>query len=150
MIKQQLDQDLKQAMLAGDKRLVSVIRGIKSVILDAEIKSGSRDQGLGDQEAVALLQKEAKKRAEAAELYKNAGESERADQETYEKSILDGYLPEMMDEEQINKLIDEVIADLGGTPDKSRMGQLIGAVKGKSKGQADGAVIAKLVQQRLQ
>jgi uncharacterized protein YqeY len=60
-LKSQIDQDLKTAMLAGDKPLVSVLRGIKSTILNAEISTSSRQEGLSDAEVVALLQKESKK-----------------------------------------------------------------------------------------
>jgi uncharacterized protein YqeY len=149
VIKEQVEKDLKQAMLAGDKDLVSVIRGIKSTILNAEIASGARAEGLDEQSVMALLQKEVKKRADAAKLYEKAGERERADKEKYEQDVLSRYLPEMMSEEALGELIDTIIKEMGGEITKQQMGQVIGQAKQKSEGRAEGSMIARLVQARI-
>jgi uncharacterized protein YqeY len=148
MLKQRLADDLKTAMLAGDKPLVSVLRGLKTVVQYAEVADGVRTEGLSDEKIVGLFQKESKKRQDAAELYEKANETERQQNELYEKKIIDGYLPEQLDEGAINKLIDEVVQELGLVSGQT-MGQTIGAVKAKSGGSADGAVIARLVKARL-
>lgn len=148
MIKQAIDTDIKQAMLAGDKQLVSALRTIKSVILDAEIKEGVRDTGLEDQKVIALLQKEAKKRGETAELYKNAGDESRAKQELYEKGVLGKYLPEQLDEAVIIKMVDDAIDQIGDQGPQA-MGQIIGIVKAKGGAAVDGAVVARIVKERL-
>lgn len=69
MLKQRIDQDLKQALLGGDKVLATTLRGLKSVILYAEVAKGVREQGLDDEEILRLLAKEAKKRQESADLF---------------------------------------------------------------------------------
>ncbi len=148
MIKQTIESDIKNAMLAGDKQLVSTLRTIKSVILDAEIREGARDKGLPEEVVVALLQKEAKKRSEASELYANANDQERADKELYEKDVLQKYLPEQLDETAITGVVNEVLASMDN-PNIQMMGQVIGAVKARTGASADGAVIARIVKERL-
>jgi uncharacterized protein len=149
VIKSQIDADLKQAMLSGDKQLVEVIRGIRSVILNAEIAAGSRDSGLEDSAIVSLLQKEVKKRGDAIELYQNAGEQERADKERFEQEVISRYLPEMMSDEEVESLVAQVIETMGGNVTKQQMGQVIAEVRKNADGRADGALIARLVQARL-
>lgn len=149
MIKQQIEQDLKKAMLAGDKPLVSALRNLKSTILYAEVAAMKKESGLDDNEVIAIFQKESKKRQEAAELYQKGDAKERADNELFEKKVIDSYLPEQLSEEKINELIDAAIQEVGGA-ERKNMGQIIGYVKSKSGGAADGAQVAKLVQGRLQ
>jgi uncharacterized protein YqeY len=71
--KQQIDADLKTAMLAGDKTLVTTLRGLKSAILYVEVAENAREKGLPEDAVVAILQKEAKKRQESADLYLQGG-----------------------------------------------------------------------------
>ena len=78
MLKSTIQSDLKAAMLSGDKTRASVLNMIKSVILNEEIAKGVRDTGLQDDAVLVLLQKEAKKRVDAAEIYKDAGDDDRA------------------------------------------------------------------------
>jgi uncharacterized protein YqeY len=148
-LKSQIDQDLKTAMLAGDKPLVSVLRGIKSTILNAEISTSSRQEGLSDAEVVALLQKESKKRTEAAELYEKNDRKDRASNERYEQQIIGAYLPKQLDEEEVRKIISAEIAALGQPFSSAQMGAVIGAVKAKTSGAVDGATIARLVKEKL-
>jgi uncharacterized protein YqeY len=147
-IKQQINENLKAAMLAGDKTLTTTLRGIKSVILDAEISQNKRETGLSEEETRNLLRKEAKKRQESADLFKQGGNQEKADAESAEKTVIEKYLPAQMDEESVAKLVDEVIAGMGEVS-QQQMGQIIGQAKNKSQGQADGALIAKIVKERL-
>lgn len=147
-IKDKIDQDLKQAMLAGDKTLVTTLRGLKSSILYAEVAENKRPTGLSDEAVVSILQKEAKKRAESAELYNQGGNSERASAELAEKAVIEKYLPPQMSEAEIGVMVDSAIAQLGAS-DQQQMGQVIGRVKAESKGLADGATIARLVKERL-
>lgn len=148
-IKEQLDQDLKTAMLAGDKALVSTLRGIKSAILYVEVAKGAREQGLSDQETIEILSKEAKKRQESADLYIRGGSAERAEAELAEKKVIEKYLPPQLSDEDVRKIVSEVIVELGAK-DMSAMGQVISKVKDLTKGAADGALIAKLVKEQLQ
>ena len=146
-MQEQIDSDLKAALLAGEKEKVETLRGLKSAILNEAIAQGVKDKGLDDEQIQKVLTKEAKKRAEAAELYEQAGESERASKEKTEKGIIDAYLPEQASEEEISKVVDEEIAKLDN-PSMADMGKIIGAVRGKLAA-ADGATIAKLVKEKL-
>lgn len=148
MLKERIEQDLKQALLSGDKTLVTTLRGVKSVILYAEVAEGARDTGLSDEAIEKLLQKEAKKRQESADLYRQGGSEEKALAEESEKRVIEKYLPEQLSEADVAKLVDAEVAKLGDVSPQ-HMGQLIGAVKAASKGAADGALIAKLVKERL-
>lgn len=149
MLKQKIADDLKQAMLAGDKQKAELLNMLKSAILYKEVELGVRDTGLDDNQIVEVLAKEAKKRQEAADMYKTANDSTRAQKELSEKELIGTYLPEQMSEAELTKIIEEQIGALkpAGMQD---MGKVIGAVKAKIGNQADGAVIAKLVKDRLQ
>lgn len=149
MLKQQLDQDLKAALLAGEKERATVLRGLKSAILYEEVAKGARDEGLKDHEIILLLTKEAKKRQDTADIYLKGGEPDRADKELAEKAIIEAYLPKQLSDEELITIIDQVIRELGAAG-AAAMGQVIGAVKQKAAGRADGGRIANLVRERLQ
>ncbi len=148
-IKQQLDADLKTSMLAKDTERTSVLRGLKSVILYAEVANGSRETGgIEDDAVTTLFAREAKKRQDSADLYIQGGSEDRANKELAEKKIIEQYLPAQMDEAAISELVDTVIAETGATGPQ-QLGQVIGAVKAKAGAAADGAIIARLVRARL-
>ena len=148
-VKQQIDADLKSAMLAGDKTLVTTLRGLKAAILNVEVAEGVRDQGLADDKVITLLQKEAKKRQESADLYAQGGREDSANAELTEKSVIEKYLPAQLSEDEIAALVDETIAATGAHGMQA-MGQVIGAVKAKAGASADGALIARIVKEKLQ
>jgi uncharacterized protein YqeY len=149
MLKQQIEQDLKTALLAGDKERATTLRGLKSVIWYAEVATGVRDTGLSDEEIVELFYKELKKRQESADLFERGGNLQKRDAELDEKSLIEAYLPRQLSEEEIQELVVEAIAqtEAQGMQD---MGRVIAGVKQKVGGAADGATIARLVKQRLQ
>ena len=149
MLKARIAQDFKAALLAGDKTLATTLRSIKSAILYAEVAQGARDQGLSDEEIVTLLTKEAKKRQESADLYKQGGNIEKAEAELAEKRVIESYLPKQLTDDELIALIDAVIEELGASG-TAAMGQVIGVVKQRTAGQADGARIARLVKQQLE
>jgi uncharacterized protein YqeY len=149
MIRQKLDDDVKAAMIAGDKLRVETLRGLKTVILYADVATKTRDTGGVDDEAIlALFAKEAKKRQESADLYVKGGSQERADKELAEKVMIEAYLPQQLSEAELGKLVDDAIAVTGATEVKD-MGKVIGVVKSKAGNTADGAAIAKVVAERL-
>lgn len=149
MLKQQLDKDLKAALLAGDKDRATIIRGLKSAILYVEVAKGAREEGLSDEEVIILLSKESKKRQESADLYIKGGAEAKAAAELNEKAIIDAYLPAQLSDEQLVAMINEIVATLD-VVDGQAMGQVIGKVKEKAAGAAEGGRIAKLVRERLQ
>lgn len=148
MLKQQIEQDLKEALLGGQKDRATTLRGLKSVILYAEVATGSREQGLSDEQIVQLFAKEAKKRQESADFYIKGGSPERANAELVEKKIIESYLPEQLSDEELIKVIDSAIQALD-TVSPQAMGQVIGKVKQATEGRADGGRIAQLVKERL-
>jgi uncharacterized protein YqeY len=147
-IKQQLEQDLKAAMLSGDKELATTLRGLKSAILYEEVAAGTRDKGLDDTSVITVLQKESKKRQDSADLYEKGNALERRDKELAEKAVIAKYLPKEMTDDELNNLLDKVISEKGPLSQQT-MGVIIGQVKQESQGQADGGRIAQAVRGRL-
>jgi len=148
MLEDKLEQDLKAALLAKDAQRVSVLRGLKSVLLNVKVAEGKRDSGLKDEEVQKILAKEAKKRQESADLYKQGGDKDRTNAELAEKAIIEEYLPEQLSEEALARLVDGAIAATGAKEQKD-MGKVIGAVRAKAGAGADGAVIARLAKEKL-
>ena len=148
MIKQRLNDDVKTAMLSGDKLRLETLRGLKSAILYAEVAAGKREEGLSDGEIEALFAKEAKKRQESADLYEKGGAADKADKELSEKAIIEEYLPEQMSEAEIAALVEKTIAELGVSGAQA-MGQVIGKVKQLAGSTADGGLIAKITKEKL-
>lgn len=147
-IKERIDSDLKQALLANDKTTATTLRGLKSVILDAEIAEGKRDTGLSDDAVSQLLAKEVKKRRESIALFEQGGRADMATAEQAEIDCIEAYLPEAMSETDIRALIDKVIDGMGEVS-MQQMGQVIGQVKAQAGPTADGAQIAQLVKEKL-
>lgn len=143
-----LNQDLKTALLAHDELKVSVLRMLKSTLLYVKVEKGSRDQEMSDEDILAILAKEAKKRQESADLYTRGGNAPSAEKELAEKAIIEEYLPAQLSEDEVRLVVDEAVEKLG-VHDVSQMGQVIGVVRGKIGATADGALIARLVRERL-
>lgn len=148
MLKQKIADDLKQAMLSGDKPRVELLNMLKSAFLYKEVELGTRESGLTDEQIIDVLSKEAKKRQEAADMYKSAGDTEREQKELSEKAVIAGYLPEQMSEEELTDLIEQVLGELKPEGMKD-MGRVIGAVKSRAGASADGAIVARMVKQKL-
>lgn len=150
MLKDTLQADLKQAMLARETEKVDVLKGLKSAILYVEVAENKREEGLSDNEVLAVLSKESKKRQDSIDLYRKGGNDEMADKEQSEKDIIDGYLPAQLSEQEIEAAIADTMQALSiSDPQKSDMGKIIGTVKSKYGAQIDGAVLAKKVQEKL-
>lgn len=147
-MQEQIDKDIKDALLSGDKKKAETLRTIKSALLNEAISQSVRDQGLSDDAVQKVLAREAKKRTEAADLYQKAGETERAEAEMAEKAIIESYLPEQLDEAEIAKAVNEEIEKLSASS-PADMGKVIGAVRARLGAGADGATIARLAKERL-
>ena len=136
-LKDRIQADLKSAMLARDTLKTQTLQGLKAAILNEEVAQK------------ILIARESKKRDEAAELFEKGGNQASADKERAEKAILSVYLPEPLSEAEIQKVVDEVVAEIKPVGPKD-MGRVIGAVKSRVGNTADGAVVAKLVKNSLQ
>ena len=148
MLEQTLEQDIKTALLAGDKQRATVLRGLKSVLLNAKVATGKRDSGLTDEEVLPILAKQSKQRQESADLYVQGGDQARADAELAEKAIIDAYLSAQLGEAELTTLVEDVIKQTGAAGQQD-MGKVIGAVRGKAGATADGAAIARIVKEKF-
>lgn len=149
-LKEVLQTDLKTSMLARDSFTTDVIKGLKSAILYEEVAKGKREDGLSDDEILAVFKKESKKRQDSIDMYNQGNNLEQAEKETKEKAIIDSYLPAQLSEDQVNELIDSTLNELGiSDPTKQDMGKIMGAVKSKAGPSLDGSMLAKLVNQRI-
>ena len=144
MLKEQINADLKAAMLARNAFETTVLRGLKASILDEEVKLGKREEGLNNDEIETLVAREVKKRKEAASLL----DEERAENELKEAEILSKYLPEMVSEDEIRAAVKAEISAMGEVSIK-QMGAIIGKMKAKFGNSADGAVLARIVKEEL-
>ena len=147
-LKEQINNDLKAALLGGNHFNVEVLRGLKATILNEEVAKGKREDGLDDSVIEQLIVREVKKRNESATIYDGANRPELASSERSEAQILSAYLPKQLTESEINVVVTRIINGLGVTS-SSVMGQVIGAVKKELGNTADGATIAKLVKSAL-
>ncbi len=147
-LKAQLENDIKAALLGGDRFRAEILRGLKAAILSEEVAKNKRDEGLNDEEFEQVTAREVKKRLDSAQQYTAAARPELAETETAEAAILEAYLPEQLSEEAIEETVNEIIASLGVAGPQA-MGQVMGAVKGKLGNTADGATIARLVKEAL-
>lgn len=136
---------LKQAQLDRDEAKVSTLRLLLSEIKNAEIAKG---EPLSNEDIVSVVQKEVKRRKEAAAGFRSGGREESALKEEAELKILEAYLPAQMQLEELTKIVEDTITEVGGSS-ISDMGKVIGAVMGKVKGQADGGTISAIVKSKL-
>jgi uncharacterized protein YqeY len=137
---EQVQADVRTAMKAGDRERAGALR----MVVDALQK----DAKLGDGDEVAVLQRERKKRLEAAEAYGEAGRGEQAAAETLEAELIEGYLPAQLSDEELAELVDAAVAESGATEQK-QMGQVMSALMPKVAGRADGKRVSAAVRERL-
>ncbi|CAN5259434.1 GatB/YqeY domain-containing protein [soil metagenome] len=148
-LKDRLRLDLTAAMKSRDALRSSTLRMVLTAITNAEV-SGKQSRELTDDDVVAVLSTESKKRREAAEAFASAGRSEMAVKERAEAVVIADYLPEQLTEAEVADLVRSTIASLGIADDGLRaMGKVMGAVQPQVKGRADGAVVAAQVRRQL-
>lgn len=147
-LKAQIENDMKAALLSGNRFEVDTLRGLKAAILNEEVATGKRDAGLSDTEAEVIVAREIKKRRESAKLYRDNGRDDLAEPEEQEIAVLEKYLPEQLSEDELHALVSSKIAELGATSPQD-MGKVIGAVKAQAGNTADGATLARLIKELL-
>ena len=148
MLSAKIEEDLKAAMLAGNKGQVSLLRTIKSALQYEAVRLGAKERGLSDEEIQKVLFTEAKKRREAADLYAKAGEQSRAQAEVREAEAIGIYLQEALSDGEIAALVDGVIAKMGEVTLQD-MGRIIEQVRALNSA-ADGSAVARIVKAKLQ
>ena len=149
MLRDDINNALKDAMKAKDERKVSTLRMINSSLKNADIEArGGGKPALGDPETLALLQKMIKQRQESVELYQKGGRDDLVKQEQEEITIISAYLPAQMSEEEMKLAISAAITETGAAGIKD-MGKVIGILRGKYAGQMDFAKASALVKGML-
>ena len=144
-MKEQLLQDLKEAMKNKDTLMKDTITMLRAAILQVE-KDNLKT--LNDDEICGIVAKEVKKRKESVTEYENAGRQDIADNLKREIEILSKYLPEQLSEEEIAKMVDEAIAESGAASPRD-MGKVMGLLRPKTQGKADGKVVSDIVKEKL-
>jgi hypothetical protein len=140
-----LQEEMKAAMKSGDKDKLSTIRMLISEIKKVQIDSKKE---LSDEEIISILQKYIKQRKEAYAQYEQAGRKDLAEKELKEIEIVQQFLPPPLSEEELIKIVEETIHEVGASSIKD-MGKVVKAVMDKVKGRAEGSLISKIVKEKL-
>ena len=150
MLRDEINNALKEAMKARDERRVSTLRLVNSALKNADIEARGQNKGpLGDDELLALLAKMIKQRQESIDLYEKGGRTELAQQERDEIAIIAAYLPKQMSDAEVRTAITQAIADTNASSMKD-MGKVIAALKARYAGQMDFGKVSPLVKKLLQ
>lgn len=137
---EQVQADVRTAMKAGERERAAALRMI--------VDSLQQDAKLGKGDEVAVLQRERKKRLEAAEAYADAGRAEQAASERFEAELVQGYLPDQLSDEELGELVEAAIAETNASEQK-QMGQVMSALMPKLGGRADGKRVSAAVREKL-
>jgi len=143
MLQEKIEKALKESLKKKQEVVASTLRLLLSAIKNAQIEKRGE---LSDEEILKIIKREVKSRDEAVELYKKAGRDELVEKEEAEKKILQEYLPEELSNEEIEKVVDEVLKTAGDSPN---FGQVMGQVMGRFKGRANGKKVAELVKEKI-
>ena len=146
-IKERLQKDLTEAIRGRDETTSGTIRMVLTAITNEEV-AGKEARVLSDEEVITVLSREAKKRREAAEAFENAGRADKSALEKSEGEVIAKYLPAQLSEADIAAIIAEAIASTGAQG-PGDMGKVMGAIKAKIAGKADGGVVSALVKAAL-
>jgi hypothetical protein len=142
-IKAQIEEKMKEALKSHDTDVLSLFRMLKSAIKNAEIEQRSDLDEVG---ILRVLEREAKQRRDSIEQYQAGGREDLAKHEEAELEIIEGFLPQKMDENEIRQEVKKVIAENGG----QEFGRLRGAVMSRLNGKADGALVQKVVREEME
>jgi hypothetical protein len=137
---EQVQSDVRTAMKARDRERASALRMVVDVL--------QQDAKMGKGDEVAVLQRERKKRLEAAEAYEGAERAEQAAAERFEAELIAGYLPQQLSDEELAELVDAAVAETGAAGQR-QMGEVMSALMPKLGGRADGKRVSAAVRERL-
>ena len=146
-LKERLKEDLTASMRSRDEVRTGTIRMVLTAITNEEV-SGKSARVLNDAEIITVLSREAKKRREAADAFRDAGHADRSERETNEGKVITEYLPEQLSEDDVKKIIADAIAETGAAG-PSGMGLIMKAIQPKVAGKADGGTVSGLVKAAL-
>ena len=146
-LQKQVMTKMKVAMKAKDTVALQALRAVKSAFLLAKTESGAQED-ISEEQELKIIQKQVKQRKESAAIFLKQGREDLAAPELAEIAVLEQFLPEALSEEEVSKVVKEVIADLNAEGMKD-MGKVMGVVSKKLSGQADGKTISMLVKKNL-
>jgi uncharacterized protein len=146
-LKEQIEADIKKAMLAKDKDGLRALRGIKSLILLAETETGAKTE-ISQEDGIKLLTKAAKQRRESAEVYLTQGREDLRQIEIAELKVIEKYLPQQLSEEELIEKIKVIIKNTGAAGPQD-MGKVMGIATKEFAGQADGKIVSFMVKSLL-
>jgi hypothetical protein len=147
-ITEQISNNIKEAMKNKEADKLSVLRMLNAALQNEAIAVGKKDAGLADEETIKVIKKEVKKRKDSIDQFTAGGRPELAANEQKEVEILSVYLPKEMGEEELKKIVGEVIAEMGEVA-PSQFGLVMKAVMAKTGGKADGGMVSKVVKEVL-
>lgn len=146
-LQDQVMEAMKTAMKEKNTVALQALRSVKSAILLAQTESGAKAE-ISEDEEIKLLQKLVKQRKDSAAIYNEQGRADLAEPEIAEALVIEQFLPEQLSEEEVAKIVDEVIAQTEASSMKD-MGQVMGMANAKLAGKADGKTISTIVKSRL-
>ena len=144
-ITKQINDDIKKAMLAKDKKRLEALRAVKSAVLLLNT-SGRGDAS--DEDVTKAMQKLVKQRKDAAAIFQEQGRKDMAEEELFQADVINEYLPEMMVEDEVRKVVQDKIAQVGASGPQD-MGKIMGPLMGQLQGKADGKLISQIVKEEL-
>jgi uncharacterized protein YqeY len=147
-LQQKIDSDLKEAMKAKEAERLSVLRMVKSAMMNAAIEKHGAGGQLTDSDAVVVLRKQVKQRQDSVAGFEKGGRPELAEKERREIAILSGYLPQPLTAEEVASIVQAAIAETGASS-KAQMGQVMKIVNERAAGRADGKTLSEAVQKAL-
>jgi uncharacterized protein YqeY len=142
---EQMETDLREAMRARDEPRRDALR-----LLIASLRSAEKElqRPLSDDEELQVLQRERKRRNEAAQAFRNAGHEDRAEAEERELAVLEEFMPEPLSEEELERIVDDAIAENGATSMRD-LGRVMADVMPQIAGRADGSTVSQIVREKL-
>jgi uncharacterized protein YqeY len=140
---ERVQSDTATAMKAGDRERVSALRLVAN-----ELQKAHKDAGGREADEVAVLQRERKRRLEAAGTYREAGRGDLADAEEREAALIEAYLPAQLSDEELNAIVGDAVAETGASSPEE-MGRVMSVVMGKVQGRADGKRVSAVVREKL-
>ena len=148
-LKDTINEDIKVAMKAKDKIRLQTIRSIKKVIIEKEVELRAKGfDSLNEEQELQLLSQQAKQRRDAIAQYNKAGRDDLVMEESQELAIIETYLPEQLSDEELEKIITEIMTEVGATTKKD-LGKVMGKAMKQLKGKADGKKIQEIVKNKL-
>ena len=140
---ERVKEDITAAMKGGDRERVGALR-----LVSSELQKAHKDASGAEADEVAVLQRERKRRLEAAEAYRDAAREDLADSEEYEASIIEAYMPAQLSDEELHEIVGDVVAETGAASPQE-MGKVMSQVMPRVQGRADGKRVSAVVKEKL-